>query len=468
MITYILKTIACSALLIGIYFLILQKEKIYFFNRCYLLFSILFSFIVPAIVLNTKIPVSIIPLTINETTFSLERNISEKLIPVSPNGNLLSDLLLVGYLVVTAFLLCRFLVNTYFISARIRNSGKLMFMGSKIILTGENTAPHSFMNFIFVTGKDYENGIIEKEILTHELAHVRQKHSLDILLVEILTIVGWINPLLFLYKRAIQLNHEFLADAFVTKSFKDIRSYQLLLLGKVTQPLKMTFASPLNYFNIKKRIIMMSKNVSFKSAILKQVALIPVFAIFVFLFATKTIAQDQTKPAIQTPSTQQGVTGEVLNEYQAIIDKYKKTRPDGAFGYRLNLSAEDKEKLESIFFRMSKEQQDSQMFVFIPKSSMVLKRTSPTKEQLDSYKDPKIYGVWIDGSRVDNSILGNYKNTDFAYVFESILMKNATNYGKHVYQVNLMTNDYYQNYYNKQISDKGYAFMVRSIKKSSK
>jgi bla regulator protein blaR1 len=66
---------------------------------------------------------------------------------------------------------------------------------------------------------------------------------------------------------------------------------------------------------------------------------------------------------------------------------------------------------------------------------------------------------------LSNEVLNNYTNTDFANVMVSRLMKNATNYGKHVYQVNLMTNDNYQNYYNEQISDKGFTLMPTVLKK---
>ena len=78
-----------------------------------------------------------------------------------------------------------------------------------------------------------------------------------------------------------------------------------------------------------------------------------------------------------------------------------------------------------------------------------------------------MYGVWINGERVNNEVLNNYNNTDFAFVFSSKLEKNATNYGKHVYQVNLMTNDGYRKYYNEKISDKGNTLVSRVLTKDS-
>jgi bla regulator protein BlaR1 len=380
----------------------------------------------------------------------------------------LSYILVVIYATVTAFLFCRFIVNISVIFYKIRNNNSVKYHDAKLILTKEDRVPHSFLNYVFVHFKDFESGTIEKEILSHELTHVKQKHSLDILFIEFLMIFAWINPLLFLYRKAVQLNHEFLADQFVVNKFCNTQTYQLLLLDKATKTNNLLLSSPFNYLLTKKRIIMMSKKASLKVAILKQLALIPVIAATGFLFTTKTVAQDTLSlPRQKIESTQNGVSQDLLKEYQNIINKYKKTLKDGKESYNLTLAQTDRERLEKIFFQMSKEQQDVQIFVFIPNSSMVLSRRVPTKDQLESYKDSKMYGVWINGDRVSNEVLSNYKNTDFAWSFESKLMKNAANYGKHVYQVDLMTNDNYQEYYNRSISDKGYTLMGRLPKKDA-
>jgi bla regulator protein blaR1 len=370
------------------------------------------------------------------------------------------------YIAFTAALFLRFLINISVILVKIWRSNPSEYKSAKIVLINDSLCPHSFFNYVFVNFKDYKEGRIEDEILSHELTHVKQKHSVDILLLELLLIFAWINPILFIYKKAVQLNHEFLADESVVNTFKNTQSYQLLLFEKAAQTNSYIFSSPFNYLLTKKRIIMMSKKASLKIAILKQIALIPVIIASGFIFTSKSTAQDSIKvPQQKIESTTTGVSNDILNEYRDIMEKYKRTLSNGRTGYFFNLSQTDKERLESIYFQMSKEQQSAQMFQFIPNSSMVLKRSTPTKEQFESYKDPKMYGVWIDGQRVSNSDLSNYKNTDFANVFESILMKNATNYGKHVYQVDLMTNDYYQRYYDKQISDKGYTLMMRPPKK---
>lgn len=467
MTAYIIKIVLCSGLLILIYHLLLEREKIYKFNRGYLLFSIAFSFIIPLISIKVSSSVGLIPGSFYQTNTVVQNTIPQQPLPYVGNAITVNELLLLVYVAVTAFFFFKFFINVFSLFNKIRHSKSVPYSDAKIVLTEDKLVPYSFLKFIFINNEDFVTGKIENEILSHELTHVKQKHSFDILFIELLLIFAWINPLLFLYRKAIQLNHEFLADESVVKEFNDAKNYQLLLIYKALQPNRLMLSSQFNYLQTKKRIIMMSKKGSFKAAILKQIALIPVIVATGFLFTTKVIAQDKenTLNQQQVESTRSGVSQELLKEYQDILNTYKKTLTNGKESYSLNLSQGDKERLEKIFLQMSKEQQANQMFIFVPANSEVLSRIVPTNEQLISFKDPKMYGVWIDGKRVNNDVLNNYKNTDFAFVMSSKLAKNATNYGKHVYQVNLMTNDDYQKYYDETIARKGYICRLNFIKK---
>jgi hypothetical protein len=111
---------------------------------------------------------------------------------------------------------------------------------------------------------------------------------------------------------------------------------------------------------------------------------------------------------------------------------------------------------------MTRSQQRKQMVFFLP-SPPPLPRIVPTNAQLDSWQDSKKYGIWIDEKRVNNSVLANSKANDFAQVFVSKLGKNTVNYGKHYYQVNLMTTEYYDNYYKLSMNNKNeYLMWIRN------
>jgi hypothetical protein len=117
---------------------------------------------------------------------------------------------------------------------------------------------------------------------------------------------------------------------------------------------------------------------------------------------------------------------------------------------------------------MSKEQQAKQEVLFTL-SGGVLPRIVPTQEQIEAWKNEKVYGVWIDDKRVSNSKLASYKNTDFAQAHVSKLGKNTVNYGKHYYQVDLMTVAYYETYRKDVLeSPAKYYLAIRFASKQSK
>ena len=198
----------------------------------------------------------------------------------------------------------------------------------------------------------------------------------------------------------------------------------------------------------------MTKTKSFKSSFCKQILIIPVLALSIFLFSNKSFAQDTINlPKAKqntTPSTQDGVTQELLNEYEQIVGRTKNEKGFPAFS---KFSDADKNRLETIYLSMSKDQQAKQIVIFMPEPPP-LPRVVPTTTQIESWKNSKIYGLWINNKRVRNSELNKYQNTDFAQVFVSKLGKNTVNYGKHYYQVDLMTKKEYETYYKKTIETK--------------
>jgi TonB family protein len=303
MTTYIVKTILCSAIFILIYYLFLEREKIYRFNRYYLLFSIVFAFIVPVITIKIRTAVNLIPETVYQPVSGFQSTVTQQVLHSVNESITLGNILLIVYITVTLFLLCRFIINIFILFTKIKNNGSIAYRGTKLVLTRDNHVPHSFLNYVFIYKEDFEKGNIEKEIFSHELAHIRQRHSVDILFIELIILFAWINPLLYVYRKAIQLNHEFLADEFVVNTITTPQVYQLLLLDKARQPSVLVLSSSFNYLQTKKRIIMMTKKTSFKIAILKQIALIPVIIITGFLFSTKVIAQDQKKTVQKQPDT---------------------------------------------------------------------------------------------------------------------------------------------------------------------
>ncbi|SHL72984.1 Signal transducer regulating beta-lactamase production, contains metallopeptidase domain [Flavobacterium flevense] len=280
-------TLSLTALLV-VYFSLLEREKMHQFNRFYLLFSLLFSFAIPFITIEIiqQIPQqetmpTIIPMT-EETSMPV--------IEDTTNYWLISAWSL--YSVITLSLLLRFVVNIWKLNAKAQSNPTINYKNAKLVLLKEKTLPYTFLNYIFINETDYNDRKIEDELYTHELIHVNQKHTLDILFIEILKVIFWFNPIFIFYKKAIQLNHEFLADEKVVKSHNNVPFYQNLLLSKANVNPTYYLASNLNYSVTKKRLIMMTKNTSTTRALLKKGILIPLLTALVFSLCTKVVAQE--------------------------------------------------------------------------------------------------------------------------------------------------------------------------------
>jgi len=253
MIDFLIKSSLCLILLLGVYHFFLEKEKMSIFNRFYLLGSLVFSFMIPFLKfdLGSVFHNGLIPNSI--------QTIQGETIIINQKSNNFSIFFWTFYGIITALFTVRFGKNLIQISFKIRLNPKEKFENATLVLVEEKILPHTFMDYIFINRVNYENRKIEGELFTHELTHVSQKHTLDVLFIEILKTVFWFNPILIFYKKAIQLNHEFLADEKVVKSYNNVPFYQNLLLEKASWNSNFYLASNLNFLVTKKRLIMMTK-----------------------------------------------------------------------------------------------------------------------------------------------------------------------------------------------------------------
>lgn len=463
-----------------VYRLFLEKEKMHCFNRWYLMASVILSFIIPLVVL----PVASSPLPVLDDSYFIILNNNEVHAPITPaTGSINSQssattplpVVLIIYSIVTAILLFRYIWNLLLLAKRIHQNRVIIYRHAKLVLLKEKMISHTFLNYIFVNEDDYNNGLIENEILTHELTHVRQKHSVDILFVELLLVSCWFNPLLILYKRSIRLNHEFLADEAVIKSCVDVHSYQYLLLEKISLLSNASFASSFNFSVTKKRLKMMTKITTHTMTIAKQLLVIPVLASVVFIFSTRIIAQtqpsvldkvipdtipkknllsDELPPYLFGKSrlsfSKEGISQQSMEEYNTIIKK-NMTKTKNNYDRMGIPSEEERKKLETIFLHMSKTQQERARVIFIKRLGP-LDKGSPTEKEFQSWKNAATYGVWINEKKVSNETLNKYTAADFDQFFVSKLYPAARIHVKYFFQVDLMTKTYYADYVKREQS----------------
>lgn len=191
------------------------------------------------------------------------------------------------YFLGVTFFLVRFIINVIWIYVYASRQEVQIISGMKIIRMKKNSSPFSFMNLLFISQTEYAEEELMK-IIAHEKVHIQQRHSLDLLLMEVVLAFQWFNPFVWFYKRSIKITHEYLADQGTIKSGIDLPSYQYSLLNQILRENNFEIASNYNLI-IKKRIAMMMRKRSTKLAALKLVIAMPILCFLFSAFAFKTI-----------------------------------------------------------------------------------------------------------------------------------------------------------------------------------
>ena len=437
MILYFIKSMICLTILLIVFHQWIEREKNLVFNRYYLLGSICFGLLIPLVALpqfEEKILISNIQMT-NEIIVTSSNSIVATLPEASFS---FWTIILWIYSIITFLLIFRFIKSLNALFKQIKIAQKKPYQQTKLVLIESQTSPYTFLKYIFLNKKAYENGEIEKELLVHELAHAKAYHTLDILFVEVFSIFFWFNPVLFFYKKAIKLNHEYLADEAVNQRFQNITRYQQLLLNKTFLKPPTVLVNTFGYFSTKKRFLMMLQNKSNKRSLLKKMALVPVFLILIFLFSSKfgteIIGQKNQE---STSTTKENSHPEKLS--LSPLDSLRAVKRKHYKGATFTVKDENGKMIKKKFDELSLEEIDG-----FPSPPPLPTAKKISQQQLDDWSNPKEYGVWIDDKRIKNSDLKNYKPSDFAYYMSSRLMKNAVHYGQYTYNLSLSTPAYFE------------------------
>ena len=279
---YSIKVAICLAAFYLFYKLLLSRDTFHAFNRATLLLLMLLSLVLP-----------FVNISVDEPTVAYDGMVQiEQLLAMgvvddrpAPSGPTLIQVLFAIYIIGVAL----FLVGEICSLVRLHRliSGKYSVTtadGVKIVVIDDDVAPFSWFNNIVISRSDYESG--RSEILIHEKAHIAHRHSLDIMLCNMLLIFQWFNPAAWLLRRELQNIHEYEADEAVIQSGADASEYQLLLIRKAVGERLFSMANNLNHNSLKKRITMMLIKKSNPWNRAKILLTVPVAAVAVVAFAT--------------------------------------------------------------------------------------------------------------------------------------------------------------------------------------
>lgn len=407
----------CLAAFLSMYFLLLEREKMHRFNRYFLLAAIAFSLATPLYSFDVLVETAIS----GTPAVSIPEAAALPIIPsdAGTESNYAVNMIWITYCVIAALLLIRLVLNLLRFYKTVKRNSTDPYHGATLVLLENKVQPHTFCNYIFLNKKDYENGRINDQLLRHELAHARQRHSADIIFIEVLLAIFWFNPLLYFYKKAIRLNHEFLADEAVNVNNSNVRAYQELLLRQLSPTKGLYPASSLTYSLTKKRLIMMTKHTSPLMSAIKKLLVFPVAASLISAFCIeKTLVIQQGKNA-STEMIQEKTGPVTIDEYFAgvrfISYEYGIQTKKEIAGKNVVIGKLYEELTEA-------DKKHFEPFLFIPKPFV---KKSPTAAEVKDIMNAKKYAIWIDGKNVPNAELSKYKRSDIAHFSGSVILKNA-------------------------------------------
>ena len=287
---YMIKSAFCLTMFYLFFRLLLSKETFHRFNRIALISLLVLSSVLPAIQ-TIMLRLEGKPQSISlEDLLLMNQGAAVAEAPTQVSLHWQSILLLIYLVGVIGFLIrqCWVMGQMY----RLLRQGTCISDkdGIKVLVFDRELSPFSWMNYIVLSRKDWEeNG---DAIIAHETAHIHKHHSIDILIVDICIILQWFNPVAWLLKRELQNIHEYEADEEVINKGINAREYQLLLIKKAVGLRRFSMANSFNHTSLKKRITMMCKRKSNPWARLKYVYVLPLAALAVSAFARPEVSNE--------------------------------------------------------------------------------------------------------------------------------------------------------------------------------
>jgi beta-lactamase regulating signal transducer with metallopeptidase domain len=312
MLSFLIYDLKVAALLVVFYMfyrLLLERTSLVHFNRVVLLLTAVLSFVLPLCIITVHEYVEAIPVT--ATTVETAGNEILQQAPVSfwseygPRLTLLLTVVLVGGMLIRMGIVVRSFLN---LKKLISNSEKQTLAdGVVMAITDEPVAPFSWMRTVVMNRSDYASQMDGGAILAHERGHIRCHHSLDVVLVEVLTALQWFNPVVWFLRQDLRALHECEADqAVLSQGFNTDQYIQLLIRKAIGLPVSQ-LANGMSARTIKKRIVMMKTNRKpSRSSWLRALYILPIVALALIVQAHTVVECRQ--PSLAT----EGVSNDSL------------------------------------------------------------------------------------------------------------------------------------------------------------
>ena len=295
---YIIKSALTLALLYVCIVPLLEKETFHRLNRILILGCLIMSFAIPLVHFTggTNPTVDMVRQAVQLPEVLINGDAKEQ--SVWNWADIMTCIYIIG--VVAIFLMT--VVQTVRLTKQLRQCEHITDnRGNTIVLTDCATSPFCLFHYIVMSCDDYANN--RSFILTHEQEHIRLRHSIDLIILQVATIIQWFNPFVWLIGKNLKAIHEFEVDEAVLNKGIDATQYQKFLVVKAVGNRLQPFANNLNKESLKRRIIMMNQKKSNRWMMLKALFVIPVATLAVSVFANGTDVSNMTNAVNTTANT---------------------------------------------------------------------------------------------------------------------------------------------------------------------
>lgn len=351
MLAYFLKVNVAIALFYAFYRLFFYKDTFFGWRRTALLCFFAISAAVPLLNIQTWITeqepmVAMADLYANVVLpeFTIETGTA-----ATDWKNLILEYASIAYWGVVAFLSIRFTIQLAGIIRLAYQCRKIQIGNTNIHLLPKADGPFSFFRWIFVHPSSHTEEELN-EILAHEQAHVRQWHSIDVVISELACIFCWFNPFAWLMKREIRTNLEYMADARVLENGYDSKTYQYHLLGLSHQKAAATIYNNFNVLPLKKRIKMMNKKRTKEIGRTKYLMFLPLAALLMIISNIEAVARTTKKIAAEVIEAVDSQIEQPAPEVQALQAVPQREQDTKAVAYKEK--AADKDTLDNPIFEV--------------------------------------------------------------------------------------------------------------------
>ena len=298
---YILKVNIALAAFYIIYELMFRKDTFIRLRRYYFISAILFSFIYPLCTVEVLSSVFHFNVAGQADSNFLIGDITSKVVDneadtsSSFNWKVLILVISLSGTTVLFVCLCREIRSLLRLKSR---SVKRIINGVEVLHLSEEITPFSYFKWIFINADVYKEDDL-KQILWHEQTHVNQWHSIDVMISELVRILFWWNPIVWLMKREITISLEYLADSSVLEHGADSKNYQYHLLRLTYHKTAVEIVNNFNVSQLKKRIMMMNKSKTPYGAAIKYLVILPLALLMVAVNSTATARNDNRVSGVE-------------------------------------------------------------------------------------------------------------------------------------------------------------------------